>query len=176
MLLIEYRHGHNKNIILRSLFFVLFVILFYPGKGQEINAIYSNAKLAKWFPHQTVRCLYQDSKGIMWIGTLAGLFKYDISNLKHYNLNKKANGEWLNNTINTISEDSYGNILVGTGNSLGILNPDNGHIQIVPATDHNIVDVVTDNSGLIWCLSNEDKIFRIAEYKNIKQPTKILNS
>ena len=58
-----------------------------------------------------VRCIFQDSRGIIWVGTLDGLSKFGGQSFVNYN---KSTG-LETSIINSISEDIYGNLLLSTG-------------------------------------------------------------
>lgn len=57
-------------------------------------------------PSNAVYCVYKDSRGIIWIGTDAGLVKYDGFQLKTFT---KKNG-LAGNFIRDIKEDKFGNL------------------------------------------------------------------
>lgn len=59
-------------------------------------------------PSNAVYCVFKDSRGIVWIGTDAGLVKYDGYHLKTFT---KKNG-LVGNFIRDIKEDKFGNLWV----------------------------------------------------------------
>ena len=64
-----------------------------------------------------VRCLLQDSRGYVWVGTRYGLNRFDGSRFKAYH--KDCLGT-LSDYIYCLYEDSLGNIWVGTGNGVTV--------------------------------------------------------
>lgn len=73
-------------------------------------------------PENDVNCVFKDSKGFMWIGTLDGLHRYDGYSYKSYRI---QNGNSIcSNMIISIDEDSKGNIWIGTyGKGICVLDP-----------------------------------------------------
>src|SRR5690242_4679566 len=64
--------------------------------------------------NNSVRCIYQDHRGFIWIGTYDGLNRYDGYQFKIFRNNFKSNLSLVNNWINAINEDSKGNLWIGT--------------------------------------------------------------
>lgn len=69
-------------------------------------------------PSNSVRCIYQDSKGFLWLGTLNGLCRYDGNTFLTLQPRPADTGRpWLaDNRINKLVEDSHGFLWVGTFN------------------------------------------------------------
>jgi ligand-binding sensor domain-containing protein len=66
--------------------------------------------LREGLPSMTVRCVYKDTRSIMWIGTDAGLCTFDGKIFKVF---KPADG-MTGNQIWAIVEDEFGNIWIGS--------------------------------------------------------------
>src|SRR5262249_28246796 len=61
-------------------------------------------------PHSTVRCIFQDSRGYLWIGTADGLARFDGYKFTTYD---KSDG--LGHTfITSIAEDPHGRVWIAT--------------------------------------------------------------
>ena len=77
------------------------------SKAQGIEDYYAQLNEEKWLPRQAVRCMFQDSKGYLWVGTNAGLYRYNTFELKNYNMSRysetKFSGNTLSNTVNSIA-------------------------------------------------------------------------
>lgn len=63
----------------------------------------------------SINCLFQDSKGFLWIGTDDGLNRYDGYEFKQFKHNPKDSTSISDNVIQGIDEDSEGNIWLVTG-------------------------------------------------------------
>ena len=74
-------------------------------------------------PQNEVNCIFKDSKGFIWIGTLDGLHRYDGYQYKTYRLNDSGNSI-SSNMIHQIEEDKQGNIWISTyGRGICRLDP-----------------------------------------------------
>lgn len=72
----------------------------------------------------SVRCIMQDSKGFMWIGTNNGLNKYDGNRFIQYKYDPDDTYSISNNWIMALYEDICGNIWIGTaGGGLNKFDP-----------------------------------------------------
>ena len=61
-------------------------------------------------PHSTVQCLFQDSRGYLWIGTADGLARFD-----GYGFTRYDTGDGLGHSfINAIAEDRKGRVWIAT--------------------------------------------------------------
>jgi signal transduction histidine kinase/ligand-binding sensor domain-containing protein/DNA-binding response OmpR family regulator len=84
--------------------------------GQHSNNI-SNIKfeqLSEGLSEKSVTCILQDQKGFMWFGTRNGLNRYDGVEFKIYEFVYDDSTSLSGNFINSLVEDSLGNIWVGT--------------------------------------------------------------
>ncbi|MEZ4821071.1 MAG: two-component regulator propeller domain-containing protein [Ignavibacteria bacterium] len=61
-----------------------------------------------------VYCMYQDSKGFIWFGTMFGLVRYDGSDYKTFRYDPLDSNSLSNDDIISIFEDRDGNIWCGT--------------------------------------------------------------
>jgi signal transduction histidine kinase/ligand-binding sensor domain-containing protein/DNA-binding response OmpR family regulator len=64
--------------------------------------------------NKKVNALFVDSYGYLWIGTDAGLYKYDGNNLVSYQLDVFKPFSIPNNGINSIIEDDFKNLWIGS--------------------------------------------------------------
>ena len=69
-------------------------------------------------------CLLKDSRGFIWIGTDAGLNRFDGNNVKTYTHKIGDSSSLVTNDINTLFEDELHRIWIGTSAGLSILEPD----------------------------------------------------
>jgi ligand-binding sensor domain-containing protein len=61
---------------------ILICVLFYLSKAQQVNFI--KYTVYDGLVANPVRCIYQDSKGFLWIGTYDGLSRYDGYKFTNY--------------------------------------------------------------------------------------------
>ncbi len=69
-------------------------------------------------PNNRVRCILQDSRGFLWIGTENGLARYDGSGFKIYSNTPGDSSSLSNDRVLTIFEDRSRILWVGTGSGL----------------------------------------------------------
>jgi len=62
-----------KHCSLRTLVFSFFILFGFSAQGNN----YKRLDLASGLPGNTIKCIYKDSKGLMWIATETGLCTYD---------------------------------------------------------------------------------------------------
>ncbi len=84
--------------------------------GQEFS--YTHFSIPEGLVQTQVQCLFQDSRGYIWIGTKGGLSRFDGQEFTNFT---KANG-LENNFISQILEDSQGRIWARTKNGITIID------------------------------------------------------
>ncbi len=109
-------------------------------------------------PNNLIHCVFQDSKGFIWIGTSQGLSRFDGYSFQNYLPGYDDSTSLSGNLVRVISEDSQGNLLVGT--ETGGLNIfDRKHevfsqpLEKVSGFQYREVsvnDVVEDKVGNLW--------------------------
>ncbi|EOR92550.1 sensor histidine kinase/response regulator [Arcticibacter svalbardensis MN12-7] len=134
--------------------------------AQEINHYYSHLDEEKWFPRQSVRCIFQDKKGYLWIGTNAGLFRYDTHELTNFDMSNYTQTKFLNNSINSITEDQNGNIIVATESGVGIINPLSSYRKVVTTSDEFVSEVLVSKAGEIWFYNSKQEIYKVNSKKS----------
>ena len=97
-----------------KLFFILSIILLFHcgifAQGPQLMfERFSNAQLGDW-----VRCMYQDSRGFIWIGRAADLRRYDGYNIVSYESQPGDTTSLSGNFIQCIFEDHNGTLWIGT--------------------------------------------------------------
>lgn len=150
---------------MRKLALIIFLIICLGDTGwikaQQILDYYSHLNEEKWFPRQTIRCIYQDSKGYLWVATNAGLFSYNNYQLKNFDISKNLQTDFLSNTINSLSEDIDGNLLVATESGLGVINLSENKKMVLTKSDETIPKVLRTKDGAIWFYDNNYQLFQI---------------
>ena len=104
-----------------------------------------------------VHSIFEDSKGILWFSSNAGLFSYANNSL--INVSKKAGIE--TNFVNEIFEDKNGKLWVSTKNGLYNLR-DNKGTNITKGkieTGKGIGSIAEDKNGNLWFVSNQHYLY-----------------
>lgn len=73
--------------------------------------------------NNSVRCVYQDEKGYVWMGTYDGLNRYDGHEFTVYRNKLNDSTSLPHNYIYTLHEDKFNNLWVGTGQGVVLYDP-----------------------------------------------------
>ncbi|TRX60639.1 response regulator [Fulvivirga sp. M361] len=96
------------------LFFGLVQLRYAPAQQNEIQ--FSRYTTLEGLSENYVNCIFQDSRGFIWIGTNDGLNRFDGYNFKTYRYKPNDPDGISTNLINTLTEDQEGNLWIGTTN------------------------------------------------------------
>lgn len=121
---------------------------------------------------KTFSAIYEDSEGIMWfaLGNDGGLVKYDkgTGEVKNYLSDENDLNSLSSNTIRTISEDSKGNLWLGTQSGLNKFNKEKEEFTVYSYSDgltnDYIYGILVDSDDNIWCSTN----YGISVYNQIE--------
>ena len=92
------------------------LILFFNGYSQQY--IFSNYSINDGLSQSVVNCVFQDSRGFIWVGTQNGLNRFNGETFDVYTYNPVDSNSISNNWIFSISEDKNGDLWIGTKNGL----------------------------------------------------------
>ncbi len=134
----------------RVLLLFFFVWLALPccsvhGQGSKQNIKFNNISIKNGLSQSSPNCIFQDSRGIMWIGTEDGLNKYDGYSFTVYKPLQDDKFSISNPRIISISEDHSGNLWIGTnGGGLNKYSRNNNKFYSV-APESNEKDIHAGN-------------------------------
>ncbi|MCO4291577.1 ATP-binding protein [Solitalea sp. MAHUQ-68] len=147
---------------------LLIIILNTYALAQNGQYQFLHLDIHKGLSHNEVNCIFKDSKGFMWFGTMSGLNRYDGYKFKTFRHN-------LRDTT-SINDDYIANIFEGPGNKLwvqtrtgyNIYDPltesFNRNIQPVLAEidikDIAIKEIRKDAKGSFWFLSQQSGLYK----------------
>lgn len=86
----------------------------------KISSYQANRENNNSLTNNRIAAIFEDSKGVLWIGTKGGLTKILRSEnnepeyYKQYKYNKRDSNSLSNNNVFVIQEDSYGSLWIGT--------------------------------------------------------------
>ena len=140
------------------------------GYGQS-DFSFRNISVKDGLAESTVKVIYEDHNGLMYLGTENGLDVYDGYEFNNYHMNSFDDNSILGNKVSSISEDKKGNIWVGTELGVSVFDPRtrtfsrpinskelNGNILEDPET------IINDFYGNIWIkLSETGKIYKYTD-------------
>lgn len=110
----------------KSIFFLLtfFLFIFLTSARAQQEYYYKQISLSEGLTQSTVRCILNDHRGFVWIGTKYGLNRFDRYELKSYFYSREHSNSLPGNQINFIIEDRDRNIWISTENGLVRYNSD----------------------------------------------------
>lgn len=118
----------GKGLLVWFLFVLLLLFNFEIQAQQDLS--FTHYTTNSGLSNNTVRCIYQDNKGFIWIGTDGGgLNKFDGYHFTLYEFRGNDKQSISSNYITAIAEDRQGNLWIGTSNGLNRLDAITGHIQ-----------------------------------------------
>ncbi|EHQ30760.1 hybrid sensor histidine kinase/response regulator transcription factor [Mucilaginibacter paludis] len=102
-----------------------------------------------------ISTILQDKSGYVWIGSWAGLSRYDGSYFKNFRPNDSSNTSISHNRINRIIQDAQGHLWIGTGGGLNLYDSKTEkfrHVGLSSAKGGGnfITAIQQDHSGKIW--------------------------
>lgn len=171
-----------KTLIL-IIFFNILIIL-QPKAEVLIRNNFEKISIDEGLSNNYVTCIFQDSKGYIWIGTEDGLNRYDGKTVKIYNCNNKDKNSLSSTYITDLTEDCLGNIWVGTDDGLDILLTDTDTVismndledgwnlkinaLLRSSYDKNIIWVGTENGLMKIDVKSKtiDKLYHIEDDEN----------
>jgi len=102
----------------KSAFLFCVLILFYRERVACQTGIekvkFSRIANSYGLSNSNVRCILQDSKGFLWVGTEDGLNRFDGYGFKVYRKTEYGSTGLIKNSINSLLEDSNGTLWVAT--------------------------------------------------------------
>ncbi len=94
------------------------LIAFQAGSGQNFDPRFEHLSLEKGISHNLTNCIFQDSRGFMWFGTLFGLIKYDGRKYTTFRQKIDDRQSISHDDVLCIIEDRRGYLWIGTDNAI----------------------------------------------------------
>ena len=185
-------------IILKSkypIFLVFLILIFlngiqYPLRAQNDDIYFESLGPELGLSQITVSCIYQDSKGFMWFGTLGGLNRFDGYRFEVFETSQDNETSISNSAINGITEDCSGYIWIATQNGLNRYSYETGEfLHFYKSQDNKgisnnkVSSIYRDKNGKIWigteqgidCLNNDSLTFTKRTFNNFLYNNRIIS-
>lgn len=122
--------------------------------GQVKNSLFENYTANEALIDERIHCIFQDSRGWIWIGTDYGVMRFDGYEFTPLELNSKEGSILSSSLIRRIIEDDRGNIWIGT-ELQGLFRLDQEHFTLSQFKDnglshHSVWDMVINREGKLW--------------------------
>jgi len=117
--------------------------------------------------HSWVRAILQDSQGFIWLGTNAGLNRYDGYSFRIYRHENENPHSLLNASVNCLLQDNRGRLWIGHESGLSLYRPQTDDFEnfsstaqagrgvaVLPGLGTAIRCIVQDVSGGLWLASD----------------------
>ena len=146
------------------------------GYPQTERLALRHVSQAKGLPNNHITELFKDSRGFLWIGSSAGLLRYDGYSTRRVSDMVGKNTGVLNELIIRVQEDKKGRLWVESESSIAIFDPiTNTLIDWVSdyvkqfGIQGYVTAVLADEHGDIWVAVDRDGLYRIDINKETAQ-------
>src|SRR5215471_15200539 len=102
---------------LRKIIFIILIGMFATAvHGQLLR--FDHFTTQEGLSQSNVNCVYQDSRGFIWIGTRNGLNRFDGYKFVVYNKDPKDSFSLSDDFVTDVAEDKSGNLWIATKDGL----------------------------------------------------------
>lgn len=144
---------------LLPLFCIVLISFLYTSlhaQGTEIR--FSNLSIEDGLSQNSCYSIVQDNHGFIWIGTEAGVNKYDGYNIMVFELDEENPNSVSNNWIRVIYKDHSGILWIATENGLNSFDPGkeiftrylNDPEDLNSINNNRIFAICEDQKGMLW--------------------------
>jgi signal transduction histidine kinase/ligand-binding sensor domain-containing protein/DNA-binding response OmpR family regulator len=151
------------SIVLLFIFLSISTVWAQPGQYS-----FSRLDISHGLSHNRVNCIFKDSEGFMWFGTLSGLNRYDGYTVKVFRQDLYDSSSISDNDIIRMAEDTKGRLWIVNGQRLNIYDPKTESFNRDPAPflheygvpDVSISALYKDRKGNLWFICNQSGLYR----------------
>jgi len=147
--------------MLKKISLLLFFVCFSFGVW---SSSFKNLTTLDGLSQNDVNCIFQDSRGFIWIGTHDGLNRYDGYTFKVYRMEPRQKDGLVSNIVFTITEDAEGHLWMGSSdNGICKFDVDNNvftHFSNSTETpnvltSNRIIQIKADSYGNVWSVTDK---------------------
>jgi ligand-binding sensor domain-containing protein/two-component sensor histidine kinase len=127
---------------------ILFLLLLIPflGIAQYPDINFTSLKIPNP-PRLSVKSVYHDTDGYIWLGSWHSLGRFDGNKIRYYSTRELSNPQFKNNTAKLIFEDRKGNLWIATDN--GCLMTYNKDLDKFIAVNDSTTSLKTQASSVV---------------------------
>ncbi len=138
--------------------FLIFCLVHLPTFAQHNN--FTVFSIQEGLPNSSVFTLFQDSRGIIWLGTNGGgLLRYEGRGFRSYTIREGL----PSNSVRAVTEDLKGNLWVGTDGGLILYDGVRfrGFDRYPELSGEPVTCLMTDRRGDVWAGTRNSGLIRI---------------
>ncbi len=143
---------------MRARFFIVFsqILIFFAALSCEAQHYYfKHYGIDDGLAHNAVTSILQDHNGFIWIGTRAGLNRFDGYSFKTYSDANSKFGNVGNASVTTMAEDKKGILWIGTGKGIFKYDPSSEVLKPVDGVPETyITHLIIDKDDQLWFSAN----------------------
>ncbi|WEN16875.1 diguanylate cyclase [Rhodanobacter sp. AS-Z3] len=155
------RHGYSGAALLCLLLGLLFASHPARATGGDPWASFdapwfTTLDIAEGIPHSTTTAVVQDRAGLVWIGTIGGLVRYDGYRMEIFGVRGNGVAGLPDSYVRSLYALPDGGLLIGT-NAGGLIrfDPTDNSFTVYPVgpgglADHKIYAISSDHAGGVW--------------------------
>lgn len=140
-----------------------------PASSAEVKLSLRHLGASSGFSNNFITTLYKDNSGLLWIGTSAGLYRYDGYSARRVADRIGTDSSVITGYINDIQEDALGRLWLRVGTDFGIYDPmsesvcNNVNDYLKPfGIEGYLTSVLTDSNGDVWLALEGQGLFRLS--------------
>ncbi|WP_199415076.1 hybrid sensor histidine kinase/response regulator transcription factor [Chitinophaga silvisoli] len=155
--------------IQRTIVFILLLFQFTLLWAQTPQSQYQLTRIdiTQGLSANQVNCIYKDSQGFMWFGTMSGLNRYDGYNFRIFRQDLRDTTTIADNFITSIMEGPEGLLWISHRNGQNVYNPRLGNFQRNPRLAlsrfgvpvDSINNIIKDLDGNYWFVTPKDGLY-----------------
>lgn len=153
----------------RVLIFIFLLLSITHIQGQTLPYQFNRIDINQGLSNNQVNCVFRDSTGFMWIGTVSGLNRFDGYHFTVYQHDLRDSTSVADNNIARIMAGPAQQLWIQTRTGINIYDPLTARFNRHPEailrqwgiTGNVITDIVKDKSGQYWFLHPTAGIFMI---------------
>ncbi|PWJ57605.1 signal transduction histidine kinase [Dyadobacter jejuensis] len=132
--------------------------------GQSVDLSNLIMSEENWLPRRSINCIYQDSRGLLWIGAVSGLYRYDGYEVLHFTTQPNNEHAIFTNTVTSIAELRNGDMVIGTESGLSIFDKKTHYFETVSENIESYNALTQDNKGNTWLTVGNNKLLYRLDY------------
>ncbi|WP_353719141.1 histidine kinase [Dyadobacter sp. 676] len=134
--------------LVRAMFLL---VLCFSGRNLGAQTLFQNIRWQDGLSAKQIRCLYKDSSGFLWIGTSAGLDRYDGAVVRRFHDPDGGQKHFVNAICPFVGTDT---LMIGLRRGVLLFDKKSGRFSRDPRFDalsqKNIVTIRSDDRHRVW--------------------------